>query len=355
MLFLASRVPLLLFILLFANCSNSPLSAQSEESENVNSESFTGALQKPIGVAIKIEPLRRQDNIGAKYRAFVRKHDIVTIADALRPGNFNNSLEKGHKRFDIDKTKQALDSLTVWGVAIKGHYLVHGDMEGLPEVAAYLTNGSDASFEIAKQVLLSKVQRVYPNVTSWDFLNHPFKYKWNRITAERLKNLFTAIKTTYPNLVLGVNEGKVISDSDISSFRLYNETLNLFASVGLNFDYIGVMSHFKLQDPIPNDTLNRRLTALSQFGKPIMVTEFDVRYGKRNELSRNDVHDKVQSEQSKRYLKVLSESVHVGGIISWGFWEVEHWYPNAAYFNAEFKSTKNGKVYLEFLNNRVKK
>ena len=343
-----------MFILLFNNCSNTPLSAQSQESENVNSEPFTGVLQKPIGVAIKIEPLLRQDNIGDKYRAFVKQHDIATIADALRPGNFNNSLEKGHKRFDIDKTKQALDSLTSWGVAIKGHYLVHGDMEGIPEVATYLSDGSDASFEIAKQTLLSKIQRVYPNVSSWDFLNHPFLYKWDKITAARLKSLFTAVKTAYPNVVFGVNEGKVISTSEINSYRLYYRNLQLFASVGLNFDYIGVMSHFKLQDPIPNDTITRRLTALSQFGKPIMVTEFDVRYGKRNELSRNDTNDKIQAMQSKRYLKVLSENIHIGGIISWGFWEVEHWYPNAAYFTSEFKPTTNGKIYREFLSDRVK-
>jgi GH35 family endo-1,4-beta-xylanase len=293
--------------------------------------------------------------LGLNIERFVRKHDIVTIADALRPGNFTRSLEKGHKRFDVDKTKQALDSLTSWGVAIKGHYLIHGDMEGLPEVAAYLTDGSDASFEIAKQVLLYKVKRVYPNVTSWDFLNHPHKYKWNRITAVRLKNLFTAIKTAYPNITLGVNEGGGLSSSEIKRFRIYQENLTLFTSVGLNFDFIGEMSHFKLNDPISNDTLTRRLLALSKFGKPIMITEFDVLYGELNELSRNEAKDKMQAAQCKRYLKTLSENTHVKGITSWGFWEVEHWYPNAAYFNAEFESTKNGKVYLEFLNNRVKK
>lgn len=302
------------------------------------------ATQK-IGVAIKIRSVLSSKSNGAHYGEFVKQHRYATVADALRPVNFKRTKSGTHKAYTFSQTLAAIDSLNNWGLTIKGHFLIRGDMQGTPAVKQFLKTGSEDDFQPALKEVLAPIDATYPKISEWDFLNHPWHYNWDNETAKRLRSLFLAVKEKYPNVVLGINEGKVISSSNPERFQLYERTLKLFQSLGIHFDFIGVMGHFVVKDPIPNDTILVRVSHLRKYA-PIIVTEFDLRYGKRNTASRNAKTDLIQAQQTQNYLNWMMQNKDIVRLISWGFWEPEHWYPNAAYFNKDWGLTGNGNVYV---------
>jgi GH35 family endo-1,4-beta-xylanase len=303
------------------------------------------APSQEIGVAVKIRSLLSSNSDGEDYREFVKQHRYATVADALRPVNFKRTKSGTHKAYTLSQTLAAIDSLKSWGLTIKGHFLIRGDMQGTPMVEQFLKTGSETDFQPALDEVLDPINATYPEIVEWDFLNHPWHYQWNNQTTERLHSLFIAVKEKYPNVVLGVNEGKVISASNPERFQLYIKTLELFQFHGIQFDFVGVMGHFATKDPVVNDTITARTDQLKRYGS-LIITEFDLRYGRRNTLSRNAKTDIIQVRQTKSYLKWITENKDIVRLISWGFWEPEHWYPNAAYFEEDWMLTPNGDVYI---------
>jgi len=303
------------------------------------------AAPQEIGVAIKIRALLSSNSNGEHYREFVKQHRYATVADALRPVNFKRTKSGNHKAYTFSQTLAAIDSLKSWGLIIKGHFLIRGDMQGTPMVEQFLKTGSETDFQPALDEILDPINATYPKISEWDFLNHPWHYHWDNQTTERLRSLFIAVKEKYPNIVLGVNEGKVISVSNPKRFQLYIKTLELFQSRGIQFDFIGVMGHFAIKDPVVNDTIIARADQLKRYGS-LIITEFDLRYGRRNTLSRNAKTDSLQVQQTKNYLKWITQNKDIVRLVSWGFWEPEHWYPNAAYFKEDWGLTPNGDMYI---------
>jgi len=303
------------------------------------------AAPQEIGVAIKIRALLSSNSNGEHYREFVKQHRYATVADALRPVNFKRTKSGNHKAYTFSQTLAAIDSLKSWGLIIKGHFLIRGDMQGTPMVEQFLKTGSETDFQPALDEILDPINATYPKISEWDFLNHPWHYHWDNQTTERLRSLFIAVKEKYPNIVLGVNEGKVISVSNPERFQLYIKTLELFQSRGIQFDFIGVMGHFAIKDPVVNDTIIARADQLKRYGS-LIITEFDLRYGRRNTLSRNAKTDSLQVQQTKNYLKWITQNKDIVRLVSWGFWEPEHWYPNAAYFKEDWGLTPNGDMYI---------
>ena len=69
-------------------------------------------------------------------------------------------------------------------------------------------------------------------------------------------------------------------------------------------------------------------------GLPIKITEFDV-----------DTKDEsLQADFTRDFLYAAFSHPSVRGIQFWGFWEKQHWKPNAALYTSNWREKPNGKI-----------
>jgi GH35 family endo-1,4-beta-xylanase len=101
---------------------------------------------------------------------------------------------------------------------------------------------------------------------------------------------------------------------------------------------IGMESHFSesLTAPVDLVAIFDRFAAL---GIPIRITEFDV-----------DVPDEqLQADYFRDFLTVCYSHPQINGILLWGFWESQHWRPDAALYRKDWSIKPNGRVWKDLV------
>ena len=94
---------------------------------------------------------------------------------------------------------------------------------------------------------------------------------------------------------------------------------------------LGMQSHFGNFLSAPPDVL-AMLDRFSVFGLPIQATEFDV----------NLKDEVVQADYLRDFMTALFSHPQVNAILMWGFWEGQHWLPDAALFRKNWQVKPNG-------------
>jgi len=73
---------------------------------------------------------------------------------------------------------------------------------------------------------------------------------------------------------------------------------------------------------------------LQTAGLPINITEFDI----------NTKDEELQADYTRDFLIACYSHSRVSGFIMWGFWQQDHWKPDAAMFRADWSEKPNAKV-----------
>jgi endo-1,4-beta-xylanase len=100
---------------------------------------------------------------------------------------------------------------------------------------------------------------------------------------------------------------------------------------------IGEQAHFGGNPPGPVEVL-AKLDRFGELGVPIQITEFDI-----------DTADAdLQLAWTKDFLLTVFSHPAVTGVVSWGFWEGEHWKPRAAFWDRGWAIRPHGRAFLDF-------
>ena len=115
-------------------------------------------------------------------------------------------------------------------------------------------------------------------------------------------------------------------------------------------DGIGFMGHF-MNDDLPSiHHLNNVLHDFSSIGVNLKITEFDVRFGEKNEFYKlSPMELKLQRDFTEDFFRLCFSIPKMEGIIMWGFWEGRHWYPSAALWDKDWNLKPNGKAWLDLV------
>jgi len=101
---------------------------------------------------------------------------------------------------------------------------------------------------------------------------------------------------------------------------------------------IGIQSHFDWELPAPVAVL-KGLDRFALLGRDIEITEHDI----------NVTDEQLQADYTRDYLTLAFSHPAVIGLLSWGFWQGQHWRPDAAYFRKDWSIKPAGRVWIDLV------
>ena len=144
-----------------------------------------------------------------------------------------------------------------------------------------------------------------------------------------------------PNAKLALNENSILTNGGNTQKQqdTYLDWYRFLKSKGQAPDVLGFQSHFS-EDVTPPE---RVWTILDKFAREtkaeFQITEFDF-----------STYDEIaQADYTRDFYTACFAYPRITGITMWGFWEGDHWLPNAASWRKDWSIKPNGAVLEQLL------
>ena len=251
-------------------------------------------------------------------------------------------LENDLKWPDYAANPQRASNSVKWlrdrGIEVRGHNLIWPAWQWMPGSVVALSNNPPALRASVSNRVASASAAFTGQLSDWDVINEPYSehdvmdvlgnaemIEWLKIakTNDPLAKLYV---NDYGNLEeVGTNTAHQIGFYNILSYLITN---------GAPVEGIGLQGHFGSFLSPPEQIL-ALLDRYGSFGRPVMVTEFDV----------NTTDTSAQADYTRDFLTLAFSHPSVNGVLMWGFWEGRHWLPNAALFRSDWSIKPNGTAW----------
>lgn len=251
---------------------------------------------------------------------------------------------------DNDDTRATLDWLDEHDVPTRGHYLLWeeygtaggGGMNVDPDLPA------DETREVIAEKIAEHAAEFEGDVTEWDMHNHPIwqsNFRDDPDLGWDAVDQWWAAADDATDAELYTNEMGVIGGQWQRS-QYYDYVRHLVEN-DYPVDGIGFMGHHQQQwgQLLDVEDLLAGIDRFAEFGLPLLVTEFDIEIFDR----RNAQDVAVQADYTRDFLTALFSKEAVEGVLSWGFWEGDHWRPTGAYYDSDWTLRENGEQFLELV------
>ena len=103
-------------------------------------------------------------------------------------------------------------------------------------------------------------------------------------------------------------------------------------------DGLGIQGHLG-QQLLPPAQVLEDLDLLATANLPIQISEFDI----------NTPDEQLQADYTRDLLIACYSHPAVDGFFKWGFWEGQHWIPQAAMFRRDWSPKPNALVWREWV------
>lgn len=218
------------------------------------------------------------------------------------------------------------------GLRQRGHCVVWANEDRTPDWVIPLDDEALAAAVTAR--FQDVIARYADDFEHWDVNNEMIS---NSFFADRLGPgirpwMFQIAREVDPDCTLMVNDFSVISDNRQTAIRQQVEELE---AAGARVDAIGVQGHFN--SPPAAEVVLARLDHVARAGKPIWITEFDVK----------DPDPEARADGLENVYRAAFSHPAVKGILMWGFWAGAHWQgPDAALIDLDWTINAAGERYL---------
>lgn len=262
--------------------------------------------------------------------------------------NFNRATPENDLKWmewiaNRDRALRGLDWLKTNGIKqVRGHNLVWPDWQYLPaSLRGFAASPSGLEAEIEKHVL-DETTATIGRVSEWDVLNEP-------VTNTTLQKIIgnPAMAAWFRTARAGDSKARLyVNDYNLLEGGGYDtphqagldtvmQTLN---TTGAGVDGIGLQAHmqWQLTDPVH---LYEILTRYAAYKRDLQITEFDI-----------DVEDAdLQAEYLSDFLTTAFSHPALSGVTLWGFWEGNHFRPNAALWRNDWSMKPSARTWRELV------
>lgn len=190
---------------------------------------------------------------------------------------------------------------------------------------------------------VTKATRKY--IYEWDVLNEPFTNHdmMDLFGRKIMLDWFHAARQHHPTAPLYLNDYGILSGAglNIAHQDHYEATARFLLDGKAPMGGLGFQGHFT--SPLtPSEKILKLLDRYAKLKLPIKITEFDV-----------DVRDEsLQADYTRDFLYAAFSHPSVSGVQLWGFWQGQHWRPNAALYRTNWEEKRNGAVFRELTQKR---
>jgi endo-1,4-beta-xylanase len=241
-------------------------------------------------------------------------------------------------------TLHALQWMHDHDIAVRGHCLVWPGWRHLPIDLHTFANDPAALEHRIDDHIRDEAGALAGQVTEWDVVNEPYLNNdlMHILGDHAMTGWYNLVHQADPSAQLYLNETNV-PDSPPQDHRydaLYNQ-LHTLQQQNAPIAGIGMQAHF-------NDGLTSPTELLSIYDRfatlhlPIRITELDI----------NLTDEQLQADYFRDFLIASFSHANVNGIILWGFWESQHWRPDAALFRKDWSIKLNGQVWKDLVLNK---
>ena len=292
-----------------------------------------------FGTAVVAARLGWDDADSRKYRAVVDENfsRIVTENDLKhfavenwdKPGNAN-------KNFSRETADVAINWARARGMSVRGHYLCWGNMEPWSEKLEKAGTPEEIHARILAHAR-TLVAFAGDRICEWDAINHPVPF--NRVLTDVLgPDIYVTLLKEFRALTktpLWINEDP-IEQNRAMRFAL---VLEMLAARGVAPDGAGVMSHFR-DSSLPSIAEQQGyLDRYARSAKRVEVTEYDI----------ETRDDQLQADHLRDMLILHYAHPACTGFVIWGFWEKQHWRPDACMWRADWTERPSVATWREWV------
>lgn len=225
-------------------------------------------------------------------------------------------------------------------IPARGHVLVWPSWEHLPGSVSRHKNKPEPVPGLILDHIKDVGRATRNNVYEWDVLNEPYaNHDMMDIFGRKIMvDWFKAARQQHPTARLYLNDYGILSGAGLNTAHQnhYESTARYLLSNKAPLGGLGFQGHFT--SPLtPPEKVLKLLDRYAKLKLPMKITEFDV-----------DVADEsMQADYTRDFLYATFSHPSVSGVQLWGFWEKQHWRPNAALYTANWKEKTNGKAFRE--------
>lgn len=173
----------------------------------------------------------------------------------------------------------------------------------------------------------------------WDVVNEPISSHavQDVLGDAEMAVWFQKAREADPAARLFVNDYNIVANGgyDIPRQDRYYQIIQTILDNGGPLDGIGLQSHFQSNALTPPTRVLELLDRYAQFGKEIEITEFDV----------NITDEQLQADYTRDFLTACFSHPSIKNFMMWGFWQGDHWRPNAAMFRTDWSTKLNYDVW----------
>jgi endo-1,4-beta-xylanase len=295
-------------------------------------------MQRPEflwGSSVSAERITAEGADADRYRQqVIRLFDTTVIENGLKWPRWR---EPAYRQ----RALTSLDWLLAQDKRVKGHNLVWPAWKFSPkDIVQDPARGSKIRGLVDAHVR-EITAATKGKLIGWDVVNEPIHETdyFKHMPREAVAHWFKLAQQSDPKLQLTVNEYAMLNRSSSPLFIAdFLEYVRMLRQQGARVDVLGVQGHVG-QTPRPPVAVLADLDLLAVDGNKVQVTEFDF----------NTPDEQLQADYTRDFLISLYSHKAVTGFIMWGFWESEHWKPNAAMFRSDWSEKPNLKVWQDLV------
>lgn len=289
------------------------------------------------GTAVSEKWLNDDSADAKKYGAYLKEFfNTTTIGNGLKSGSWHSS--EARKQEAI----RGFHWLEKNGFRQRGHNLVWPAWKFNGKELRQLAEKDTVAFKaFIKRSIEERMLFTKGRVIAWDVINELMHEKefFKHISEDEAVRWFQLAKKLDPKAQLFINEYSMLNSiASPQNIKRYLAMIEGLRKAGAPIEAIGVQGHVGRQPRNPADVI-RDLDMFKPTGLPVQITEFDV----------NTMDTALQADYTRDFVIACYSHPQVSGFTMWGFWESDHWKPDAALVRKDWTEKPNAAVWREWV------
>lgn len=276
------------------------------------------------------------------FEEIVANFNYFVVENGLKPKPWNGEWT-GFRRAD---TLAAIDWLLERGLEGKGHVLVWPGWRHAPDFYERLSHDPGALDAIVKAHITDVGSRMNGRLGTFDVLNEPFNNNdFMKILGDGvMSEWFRTADQVLPGARLALNDFLLIANGGRWSAKLdfYDRLVERLLEENAPLDVIGFQNHYRHTFLTSPERVWELCDRFGRFGLPLECSEFDVVLE----------DEELQAAFMRDFLTAWFAHPATRAFLFWGFWEAEHWLPQAALLTRDWRAKPAYHAYRDLVFNK---
>lgn len=236
------------------------------------------------------------------------------------------------------RTLEALRWLRNHNFSVRGHVMVWPSWQHSPQFLRELADNPDSLRQTIYNNIKDQTNIMYGQFNEWDVINEPYAHHdvIDILGKHEMVEWFKLARKGEPHARLFLNDYTMFHSEEASNS--FFETARYLVNEGAPINGIGEQAHIGGTPPgIP--LILKKLDKFATLGLPLIITEFDI----------NSNDDDFKARYLGDFVTAVFSHPSTTGLLQWGFWEGQHWFPVAALWNKDWSIRPHGKVFTDLV------